>query len=331
MKAAVYTKYGSPEVIHLEEREVPGPVDKEVQVKVAASTVKFGDAYARHFNDVSPFQFTMPLVLWLPARLAIGWSKPKNQILGSEFAGVITAVGERVTRFRPGDEVFGYTGQKFGAYAEYLCTEAESTIAEKPKNLNFEEAAAIPYGTLMALNLLRKAKLKEKESLLIIGASGGIGAAAVQLGKNYFGAEVTGVCSTAGTNYVHTLGADNVIDYTKSDVTRSGLSYDVILDIPGKSSFAACKNILRPGGRYMPVSFKARHVLQRIITIPRRKKVLTVFAMEKRDDLLLIAELVESGKIKPVIDRSFSLEETAEAHRWFEEGGSRGNVVIRVD
>ncbi len=331
MKAAVYTTYGPPEVIHLHETETPVPKEKEVQVKVAASTVKFGDSYARHFNDVSPFQFTMPLPLWIPARLAMGWSKPKQPILGSEFSGVITAVGDKVTRFRPGEKVFGYTGQKFGAYAEYLCINAEGIIARKPENLTLEEAAALPYGALMAWNLLRKANLKEKEKVLIIGASGGIGSAAVQLAKNYFGAEVTGVCSSAGTDYVKSLGADTVIDYTKEDFTEGKASYDLILDIPRKTSFSKCKPILRSGGRYMPVSFKGRHILQRLLTIPRRKKVITALALEKTDDLLLIQDLAEIGKIKPVIDRSFPLEQTAEAHRWFEQEGSRGSIVIVID
>lgn len=331
MKAAVYTKYGPPEVIHLHETETPVPKEKEVQVKVAASTVKFGDSYARHFNDVSPFQFTMPLPLWIPARLVMGWSKPKQPVLGSEFSGVITAVGDKVTRFRPGETVFGYTGQKFGAYAEYLCINAEGIIARKPENLTPGEAAALPYGALMALNLLRKANLKEKEKLLIIGASGGIGSAAVQLAKNYFGAEVTGVCSSAGTDYVKSLGADNVIDYTKEDFTNGGASYDVILDIPRKASFSKCRPILRPGGRYMPVSFKGRHVLQRLLTLPRRKKVITALALEKADDLLLIQELAEIRKIKPVIARSFPLEQTAEAHRWFDQKGSRGSVGITIN
>lgn len=331
MRAAVYTKYGPPEVIHIAERNTPQPGEKEVQVKVAASTVKFGDTYARHFNDVSPGSFTMPLLLWLPARLSIGWSSPKNQILGSEFSGVITKIGSKVTRFRTGEKVFGYTGQKFGAYAEYLCIDAESTIAPKPENLNMEEAAALPYGTLMALNLLRKSGLKENEKILIIGASGGIGTAAVQLAKNYFSAEVTGVCSTAGISYVKNLGADSVIDYTKEDVIKSGNSYDVILDIPGKIPFAKSKKLLRREGRYMPVSFKGKHVLQRLVTFPRREKMVIAFALEKKEDLLLIQELAEVGKLKPIIDSTYTLAEAAEAHQRFEQKGSRGNIVIRIE
>ena len=255
MKAIVYTEYGSPDVLQLKEVEKPTPKDNEVLIRIYATTINFGDMMARNIKAISPRKFNMPFLFWLPARLAFGFRKPKKNILGSEFAGEIQAVGKEVKRFKQGDQVFGYRGQSMGAYAEYLCMSEDGVLAFKPANMTYEEAAAVPYGALTALSLLRKVNIQSGQKVLINGASGGIGSAAVQLAK-YFGAEVTGVCGTPRVKFVKALGAEKVIDYTNEDFARSGETYDLIFDILGKSSFSRCKSSLRPNGRYLFASFK---------------------------------------------------------------------------
>jgi len=285
---------------------------------------------ARNFKSITPRVFSMPLPLWLLSRLAFGLNKPVNPILGSEFAGVVEAVGAQVTRFKPGDAVFGYRGLAMGAYAEYVCMPESGMLALKPAQMTFEEAAAVPYGALTALSLLRKVNLRPGQKVLINGASGGIGAAAVQLAKTY-GAEVTGVCGTPRLDFVKALGADRVIDYTVEDFTRSGETYDVIFDILGKTSFGRGRKALKPNGLYLFASFKMKQLAQMLWTkIAGGRKVICALSSENPDDLTFIAGLIEAGQYKAIIDRRYPMTEAAEAHRYVEQGRKKGSVVIAV-
>jgi NADPH:quinone reductase-like Zn-dependent oxidoreductase len=259
-----------------------------------------------------------------------GFKKPRIRILGSEFAGKIEAVGKNVKLFKEGDQVFGYRGQHFGTYAEYLCMPEHGMVVIKPTNMTYEEAAVIPYGALMASSLLRKVNIQKGQKVLINGASGGIGSMALQLAK-YFGAEVTGVCGTPRLELVKSLGADKVMDYTKEDFTENGETYDLIFDILGKSSLSRCKNSLNQNGCYLLASFKMKQLFQMLWTsITGNRKVICAMSSEKVEDLIFIKELVETGKIKSIIDKRFPLEQTAEAHRYVEEGQKKGNVVITI-
>jgi NADPH:quinone reductase-like Zn-dependent oxidoreductase len=262
MKAIVYTEYGTPDVLGLKEITKPAPKDNEVLIRNYAASINFGDLMARNFKAISPSKFNMPLFFWLPARLALGFNKPRNHILGNEFAGEVEAVGKAVTCFKPGDQVFGYLGQSMGAYAEYLCLSENGVMAIKPANITYEEAAVLPYGAIMALSLLRKANLQPGQKVLINGASGGIGSAAVQIAR-HLGAEVTGVCGTPRLDFVKSLGAAMVIDYTKEDFTQNGETYDLIFDILGRSSFSRCQNSLKQNGRYLLASFNLTVVQSR--------------------------------------------------------------------
>jgi NADPH:quinone reductase-like Zn-dependent oxidoreductase len=330
MKAVIYTEFGPPEVLHLTERPKPVPRHNEVLIRLHATSVAYGDLLARNFKNVSRREFNMPLPLLLLSRMVFGFSKPKVNILGSEFAGVVEAVGAQVTRFKPGDAVFGYRGQNMGAYAEYMCMPESGMLALKPAKMTFEEAATVPYGALTALTLLRKVNLQPGQKVLINGASGGIGAAAVQLAKCY-GAEVTGVCGTPRLDFVKALGADKVIDYTKEDFTRNGETYDVIVDILGKTSFGRGRKALKPNGRYLFVSFKMKQLLQMLWTkIAGGRKVICALSSEKPDDLTFIKGLIEAGRYKAIVDRRYPMTQAAEAHRYVEQGHKKGNVVIAV-
>lgn len=330
MKAIVYSEYGAPEVLRLAEVETPMPRDNEIRVRVRATSVTVGDLWARNFKAISPREFSMPFPLWIPSRMFFGISKPRISILGSEFAGEVESVGKDVNRFKKGDAVFGYRGQSMGANAEYLCIPENGMVAHKPANMTHEEAAAVPYGALTALSLLRKVNVQAGQKVLVIGASGSIGSAAVQLAK-YFGAEVTGVCSAAGLDFVKSLGADKVIDYTKEDFTQNGETYDLIFDIMRKSSFAKCGNSLKPNGIYLLASFKMKQVFQMLWTSMRGgKRVACALSGEKIEDLDFIKGLVEMGRLKSIVNKSYPLEQTAEAHRYAETGGKQGNVVITV-
>ena len=331
MKAIVYTEYGTPDVLQVKEVEKPVPGDNEIRIRVHATSVNIGDLWARNFKEITPSRFTMPLPLWIPSRMYFGLTKPRVHILGSEFAGEVEAAGKDVKRFKPGDQVFGYRGQSMGAYAEYLCISEDGLVAIKPVNMTYEEAAAVPYGALTALSLLRKANLQPGQKVLINGASGSIGAAAVQLAK-YFGAEVTGVCSTPRLEFVQALGADKVIDYTREDFTRNGETYDLIFDILGKSSFSSCKSSLKENGVYLLASFKTKQLFQMLRTSRTPgTKVICALSSENPKDLVFIKELVEAGKIKSIIDRCYPLEQTAEAHRYVEKGCKTGSVIIAVE
>ena len=330
MKAIVCTKYGPPEVLQLKEVAKPTPKDNEVLIRVHATSVNFGDMMARNFKAITPREFNMPFLFWLLAKISFGPSQPKITILGSEFAGEIEATGKDVKQFKQGDQVFGYPGQSFGAYAEYLCLPEDGVLAIKPTNMTYDEAAVVPYGAIMALNLLRKMNIQPGQKVLVNGASGGIGSAAVQIAK-HFGAEVTGVCGTPRLEFVKSLGADKVIDYTKDDFTKNGETYDLIFDILGKSSFSRCQGSLKPNGILLFASFKMKQLFQMLWTSKiGSKRVICALAPGSVEDLISVKELIEAGKIKAVIDRCYQMEQTAEAHRYVEKGHKKGNVVITV-
>jgi NADPH:quinone reductase-like Zn-dependent oxidoreductase len=330
MKAIVYTQYGAPEVLRLAEVEKPAPKDNEILIRIRAVSVGYGDLLARNFKGTPASKFNMPFIFYLPARIVFGVSKPKKQTLGAEFAGKIEGVGKAVKLFKAGDQVFGFRGMSMGANAEYLCMPEAGLVAIKPANMTYEEAANVPYGAITALSLLRKVNIRPGQKVLINGASGGIGSAAVQLAK-YFGAEVTGVCGTPRLGFVKSLGADKVIDYTREDFTQNGETYDLIFDILGRSSFSLCRNSLNENGRYLLASFKMKQIFQMLWTSRiGSKKVICALSDEKIEDLLLVKKLVEDGKIKSIIDKRFPLEQTAEAHRYLENGNKQGHVVITV-
>jgi NADPH:quinone reductase-like Zn-dependent oxidoreductase len=332
MKAIVYAEYGPPDVLQLKEVEKPVPKDNEILVRIHATPISFGDTLVRNLKAVSPKKFHMPFLFWLFAKMYFGFRKPRIPILGSEFAGEIESIGEDVKKFREGDQVFGYHGSRMGAYAEYLCMPENGVLALKPANMSYEEAAAVPYGAIMALNLLRKVDLRPGQRVLVNGASGGIGPFVVQLAKSHFGANVTGVCSTPRLEYVKSLGAERVIDYTKEDFTDGAETYDFIFDILGKSSFSKVKRTLKPNGRCLLVSFKMKQVWQMLWTsVFGSKKVICALSTEKAEDLVFIKELIEAGKIKTVIDKCYPLAQAAEAHRYVEQGHKKGSVVITME
>jgi NADPH:quinone reductase-like Zn-dependent oxidoreductase len=324
MKAIVYTEYGPADVLHLQEVEKPVLQDHEVLVKVHATSVTAGDCNARGFVFVPPgFGFL--------ARLMFGPRKPRQPILGAEFSGEIVEVGKNVRLFKKGDQVFGIS-EKYGAYAEYTCITENACMILKPANLTYEEAASIPFGANTALYFLRDlAKLQRGQKVLIIGASGCTGVYAVQLAK-YFGAEVTGVCSTRNLEMVRSLGADYVIDYTKEDFTQNGQVYDIIFDmVPGKSSFARYKSSLKPNGLYLAGAGGVEAIAQMAWTaLTGGKKVMAGMAPDRREALVFLKELLEAGKLKPVIDRRYPLEGAAEAHRYADTGHKKGSVVITI-
>jgi NADPH:quinone reductase-like Zn-dependent oxidoreductase len=331
MKAIVNTEYGSPNVLHLTEIEKPVTMDNEILIRVHATSVNFGDIMARNYKAISPRQFNMPFFIWLIAKISFGLNKPKITILGNEFAGEVETVGSDVKRFMPGDQVFGYSGERMGAYAEYLCMPENGMLAIKPTNMTYEEAAGVPYGALMALSLLRSVNIQPGQKVLINGASGGIGSAAVQIARS-LRADVTGVCSTSKVEFVKSLGAEKVIDYTKEDFTQNGETYDLIFDILGRSSITRCKSSLKPNGIHFFASFKMKQLFQMLWTSRSDgKKVICALGPGNVDDLNSIKELIEAGKIKPFIDRCCPMEHTAEAHSYVEQGHKKGNVVIRVN
>lgn len=328
MKAVVYHQYGGPEVLQVEEVARPHPKENEVLIRVHAAAVNYGDLIARNFKAVTPDKFNMPALLCVFARLSFGWQKPRLSILGSEFAGVIEATGRDVKRFRAGDAVFGYLGERMGAYAEYVCMPEDGTLAHKPANLSFEQAAAVPYGALTALSLLRKAGLQRGETVLVNGASGAIGSAALQLAKHH-GAEVTGVCGTPRMAFVKALGAAKIIDYTREDFTQNGERYDLIVDVLGKASFERCKGSLKPGGRILYASFKSKHLLQMAWNaLTGGPKIICTLSSIQPGDLALIESLCEAGQIQSIVDRCYPAAQAADAHRYAESGHKQGSVVI---
>ncbi len=326
MKAIVYTKFGSPDVLELKEIEKPIPKDNEVLIRIFATTVTRGDVRLRSET------FGIRLVAYVFG-FGFGLRKPKNTVLGAELAGEIESVGKDVKLFKEGDKVFGSAGTDCGAHAEYICLPEEGVLAIKPANMTYEEAAAgVAFGGLTALRFLRKANIQSGHKVLVYGASGGVGTNAVQLAK-YFGAEVTGVCSTTNLEMVKSLGADKVIDYTKEDFTKSGQTYDIIFDTVNKSSFSSCKSSLNQKGVYLTSEPKLPFMLQVLWTsmIGSKKAVFGPSpSNERAEDLIFLKELIEAGKLKSVIDRRYPLEQIVEAHRYVEKGHKKGNVVISV-
>ena len=330
MKAIVFTEFGPPEVLQLKEVAKPIPRDNQLLIKVHATPVNFADMLIRNFKSISPRKFNMPFLFWLFGKFYFGFKKPRINILGSEFSGEIESVGQNVRKFKKDEEVFGYCGPSMGAYCEYICMNENGIVAIKPENMSHEEASAVPYGAIMALSLIRKIDLQPNQKVLVNGASGGIGPAVVQLAK-HFGAEVTGVCGTKRLEFVRSLGADKVIDYTKEDYTNNGETYDFIVDILGKSSFSRCRQSLSTNGQCLFVSFKMKQVFQMLWTsFLSAKKVICVLSNEKQEDLTFIKELIEKGKIKTVIDKSYPLDQAADAHQYVAQGNKQGNVVIKV-
>lgn len=320
VRAVVYERYGPPEVLGLAEVPKPTPKDDEVLIKTHATTVTSGDWRVRSLD--------VPLGFKLISRLIFGVRKPKQPILGTELAGEVESVGKDVSQFRVGDPVVAFAGASMGCHAEYKCMPANGAVTRKPSNLTFEEAAALSFGGTTALHFFRLGNLQSGEKVLINGASGAVGTAAVQLAK-HFGAEVTGVCSTANVELVRRLGADHVIDYTKEDFTRSGRTYDVIMDTAGTAPYSRCRKSLHEGGRLLLVLAGLPSMLQiPWAALTSRHKIIAGPAAERPEDLRLLAQLAEAGEFKPVIDRRFPLEQIVEAHRYVDAGHKKGNVVI---
>jgi len=322
VKAVVYDRYGPPDVLHIEDVAKPEPTEDELRVRVRAAAVTRGDCATRDANRRSGALVT------LVSRLVSGVRRPRQPILGSEFAGEVEALGAAVDDFAVGDRVFGSTGFRFGAHAEFVCVRRDSRVAPMPAGLTFEQAAAITDGGLNSLWCLRLAQPLEERKVLVYGASGAIGSAAVQLAK-HFGADVTAVCGTKNVELVRTLGAGAVIDYMKEDFTRNGRTYDVIMDAVGKHSFRRCKGSLNPGGRYLATDGLDNLVLSMWTARFGDKRV--IFKLPPRytrQDVFFLKELVESGRFHPVVDRSYPLEEVIEASRYVETEQKTGNVIL---
>jgi 2-desacetyl-2-hydroxyethyl bacteriochlorophyllide A dehydrogenase len=317
MKAITYQQYGSPEVLQLKDVEKPMPKNNEILLKIKATAVNSGDIRLR---KADPFA----------VRFLFGLMKPKINILGSVFSGEVESIGKDVTLFKVGDQVFGHTDMRFGAYAEYICLPEDGSLALKPANISHNEAAVIPFGGVTALHFIKKAAIKPGQKVLVVGASGAVGSAAVQLAKSY-GANVTAVCSTANIALVKSLGADKVIDYTKEDFTQNGETYDVIFDAVNTISVSRSIKSLNKNGIMILSAAEMPEMLQGLwISKTSNKKVLTGVISHKAADIVFLKELIEAGKFKPVIDRTYPLTQMAEAHAYVEKGHKKGNIIINI-
>src|SRR5215211_3948550 len=328
MKAIVWTNYGPPDVLRLKEVETPTPKENEVLIKVHAATASTADTEFRRLK--------LPLLFALFLRLYLGFIKPTRiTILGTGFAGEIVSVGKEVTQYRPGDQVFGYTGLGMGTYAEYLCLSEKpsalaSVMARKPANITYAEAAAVPFGGLEALHSLRQANIQPGQKVLIVGAGGSIGTYAVQLARHY-GAEVTGVDKAGKLDMLRSLGADHVIDYAQEDFTKRGQTYDVIFDTIGKSPFSGSLRSLKENGTYLNANTGLLGSFRKPSTSKNsNKRIIPWTAGYTASNLLALKELIEAGTIKAVIDRRYPLEQIVEAHRYVDTGDKKGNVVITM-
>lgn len=322
LKAVVCTKYGPPDVLQLRELPKPTPKDNEVLVRIRASTVMAGDCELRGSKGSLPWQLLL--------RLGFGLRAPRRKVLGQDLAGEVESAGKGVTLFKIGDQVFGNTGLRLGAYAEYVCLPEDAMLATKPANTTFEEAVTFPSGGLYVLPLLNQANVQMGQKVLIIGAAGTMGNIAVQLSKLQ-GAEVTGVDSTKKLEMLRSIGADKVVDFTKEDYTDGRETFDVIFDVTGKSSFSGCVRILKQGGTYVMGNIGLFRVIRGRWASRGGKKIIAGYSSYQKTSLDSLKHLVEEGKLKPVIDRRFPLEEIAEAHRYVDTGEKQGNVVITVD
>lgn len=328
MKAIIWTRYGSADVLQLQEIEKPSPSDDEILVKIKATSVTAGDSEMRRLK--------LPLMLSFPMRLYAGVLRPKRiPILGQELAGVVEAVGKNVDSFKKGDQVFGATSLRFGGYAEYIClkasrNEVQGALALKPTNLSYEEAAVVPTAALEALHFLREANIQQGQKVLVFGAGGSIGTFSVQLAK-YFGAEVTAVDSTSKMEMLSQIGADHTVDYTKQDVTQNGELYDVIIDVVGKRLVSRRIKSLKPNGRYFLANASISHLFLRLwLSMTSQKKLIIEAADQTAKNLRFLKELIEAGKLIPVIDRSYPLEQIPDAHRYADTGQKLGNIAITV-
>ena len=328
MKAIVWTKYGSPDGLQLQEVEKPVPKDDQILVKIHATTITAGDCEMRRLE--------LPLMLSFPVRLYAGFLKPKRiPILGQELAGEVEEVGANVSSYQVGDQVFGTTGFGFGAYAEYICLpeepdDVQGTLAPKPTKLTYEEAAAVPTAGFEALHFMRRANIQSGKKVLIVGSGGSIGTFSIQLAR-HFGAEVTGVDSTEKMDMLRSIGANHVIDYTRDDYTRNSETYDLIIDVVGRLGVARRLKLLKPDGYYFLAYAGFSHILLSIWTsMTSNKKFKIESASQKKEDLIFLKELLEAGKLKSIIDRSFPLEQVPKAHKYVEAGGKKGNVVITI-
>ncbi len=324
MKAVVCTKYGPPEVLKITEVKKPSPKENEVLVRIYATTVTAADFRVR--------SFTIPTFFWLPARLMLGLRKPRKSILGMELSGEIESIGKNVKSFKEGDEVFAATLQSFGAYAEYICLPEDGPIAIKPTNTDYEEAAAIPIGARTAFHHLKRiAEVKPGQKVLIYGASGSVGTYAVQLAK-YFGAEVTGVCSTSNLELVKSLGADKVIDYKKPDFTKNFETYDIIFITIDKCPFLACKKALSKKGTYLNIGRPMKSLKMIWTSLTTSKKIVVgKNSPETAEALIILKRIIEKEQLKPVIDRVYLFDQIAKAHRYVDKGHKIGNVVITLN
>lgn len=322
MKAITCTKYGPPEVLEIVDIEKPSPKDNEILVKIYATSVTIADSRVRGF--------IVPSSYWLPSKFALGFFKPRQAILGSELSGVIEEVGKDVTKFNIGDEIFAFSGHKFGAYAEYKCIDENDCIAIKPKNLSFEQSAALSFGGIAALHFLKKGNVRKDENVLIYGASGSVGTYAVQLAK-YFGARVIGVCSTKNLELVKSLGADSVIDYTKTDLASLNEKFDVVFDAVGKSNISKTIKLIKPKGRYIhTVITPFTKIKIRLLLLKSDIKLVGGISTPTVESINFISKLAEEGQIKPVIDQIYPFEQIIEAHKYVDLGHKKGNVVITV-
>ena len=325
MKAIVYERYGPPEVLHKAEVAKPRPKAKEVLIRIHATTVTAEDPKQR--------AFAFPPLLTIPVGIMFGFFTPKIKTLGFELSGEVEAVGASVSKFKVGDQVYGYTGLSFGAYAEYKCMREDSLLVRKPSEMSFQEAAATPNGAMTALVYLQKfGKIKNDDKVLIYGASGAVGTAAVQIAKS-FGAHVTGVCSSRNKELVLSLGAEDVIDYTQQDFTTMDQKYDIIFDTIGKISWSATKRVLNSGGRFLVTEFGLSDLCQMQLTkVFGGQRIIGIASNLHwgRKDLETLNQLYEEGKFRPVIDRSYPLDEVVEAHKYVEQGHKKGNVVLTV-